>query len=1491
MDLISNLQKETKTIIVTALFTLTLASWASASVHSTSFSVAGSMTPKAECKFDKGMCGWRSDPTNPWLITTLNKSTPQFPLPNSSWPILCPSKEVLQEANSGESWFADDVNPSAFKTPQYLIRTRLRSPSVPASLGLRCLTLSSFFHLGRRVGAARGHLGLTLLLQKPGAFLESPSFGGDGPASPTVFFPWFCGVDENEPVTMAGNEANDRDRIALFPLSFSPGLSWSIKPLAVCDFDDGETCGWMHEEAVWSHRWAIEQGYLCLAAKVPSSSSRKKTSSWVSSLSSGQRKPTADARVRFASAPISAVVGVKCIVFVYSINLARGKASNLGSSFGSLTLLQQQEGPYNHVLKWFATRFQTSHQFLLVDNGGISFIPPSRCSTFSETPLIKPVAVCNFNDGDTCGWMHEGAIWTHRWEAEQGYLCLKAKMSTFSSKMKTSSWLPGLSTSHRKPSADIRVRFTSPPVPSAFGLKCIAFGYSIGLEQSSSLLKPLAVCDFDDGETCGWVHEEVPWAYRWAIVRDRLCLKAKVPLNSPSKKISSWLRGLAIDQSSDEIDIKVRFSSPPIPASFGVKCVVFVYSMDFGREKTSKPVRASGSLSLLQQQKGYFFWQLPISTMVMCLVECTEKPHEHIDGQLKQSLSSSLETKVCRLYIFHWSWPPKVPPILSELLEVSLYASNTCHPTGCCKSSLGTCRDDIFMPFHVWTFEEGDMEDWSNDNNNGQQKWHVGTTHLPSSSICVSAKASGKKSKKIFSPTYSKKTSSRLWSPSVSGSLGINCITIRYAIERASRDAKTPPKPFFVWTFNENTGKWTNDAANWHQKWELINGAICLRNVPSESGESDDTMFWLSLNTVKEDTIRNTKALLWSPPIPQSVGMRCITMNYLIDMFSENSEAHHTLPKPLFMYIFDENIGGWVNDISNYHQKWELIKGAICLHNVPADTKISSGGVPWFSANSRKEDKATRNPKAPLWSPPVPQTVGMRCVTIDYHISFNDVESGSYSLALLQQQDGGDFDVGFLHILLVVFVLFSVDTPPKPYYVWTFTENTGKWINDISNWHQKWELMDGAVCLRNVPIETATHPEDIPWLSENAEVKDRIARNSKAPLWSPPIPHSLGMRCITMDYKITAETEDTDTYSLAMLQQQDGWAYYRPFSPVFVSHVPPKPYFVWTFDEDTGGWVNDILNWNQRWQLIDSAICLCNVPDEPKKYTKALPWLSLVDKTDKKVANNAKAPLWSPPIPQAVGMRCIEMDYSISVDPVESAPYSLAMLHQQEGPFLLSSLDALPKPFFVWTFNENTGKWTNDAANQRQKWELMSGVICLHNVPIEIEGSSDDMSWLSLTDEGEEKATKGAKVLFWSPLIPHVVGMRCIAMDYRIGADFEVAEKYSLAILQQQDGLSTKTLVNGSTILPIGIKNGNALMEPSVCTMHRLNLKLLLTTCLGFLLSRKRMTKLIRCTKSPLWSPPISEAVGMRCITMNYLIHVGSVVSGAFELAMLQQQD
>ncbi|KAL5965862.1 hypothetical protein TSMEX_006412, partial [Taenia solium] len=575
----------------------------------------------------------------------------------------------------------------------------------------------------------------------------------------------------------------------------------------------------------------------------------------------------------------------------------------------------------------------------------------------SETPPIKPVAVCDFNDGETCGWMHEEAVWTHRWEVEQGYLCLKAKMPTLSPKKKNSSWLSGLSTGQRKSPADIRVRFTSPPVPSSFGLRCIAFGYSVDLERgtmdpsdgsfckSSALLNPLAVCDFDDGETCGWMHEEVPWTYRWVVERDRLCLKAKMSSNFSSKKIS-WLQGLAIAQSGDETDVKVRFSSPPVPASLGMKCVTLVYLINFGREKTSKPPRVSGSLSLLQQHKGAL-----------------------ADKRFR-----------CVTHAFDWSWLPKASQLCRSFCQF-LFTPATSITLQTCEASLCTYLNDIFAPFHVWTFEEGDMEDWSNDNNNGQLKWHVATMQQSSFSICASAKTSGKKSKKFSPPTsFSKKTSSRLWSPTISSSFGISCLTIQYAIERAGHDAtlsllqqssgylfpnasrpseittdssqtessgleskelkakylgllervateakfvgpttftstemscfatlynlgvtvnlplfhqETAPKPFFVWTFNENTGKWTNDAANWHQKWELVNGAICLHNMSSEPQESDDTMFWLSLNAVNEGITKNSRALLWSPPIPQIVGMRCIEINYWINMGSKNPETYH----------------------------------------------------------------------------------------------------------------------------------------------------------------------------------------------------------------------------------------------------------------------------------------------------------------------------------------------------------------------------------------------------------------------------------------------------------------------------------------------------------------------------------------------------------------------------------------------------------------------
>lgn len=128
-------------------------------------------------------------------------------------------------------------------------------------------------------------------------------------------------------------------------------------------------------------------------------------------------------------------------------------------------------------------------------------------------------------------------------------------------------------------------------------------------------------------------------------------------------------------------------------------------------------------------------------------------------------------------------------------------------------------------------------------------------------------------------------------------------------------------------------------------------------------------------------------------------------------------------------------------------------------------------------------------------------------------------------------------------ILSSVFHFSSVEAPLKPYYVWTFNENTGKWVNDVGNWMQKWELSDGTICLRNTPPESETSAEgdDMPWLVSKSKKSSKTrteSANTKAPLWSPPISEDAEMRCITMDYKIGGA--NSKLFSLAVLQQQDG---------------------------------------------------------------------------------------------------------------------------------------------------------------------------------------------------------------------------------------------------------------------------------------------------------------------------------------------------------------
>ncbi|VDL60905.1 unnamed protein product [Hymenolepis diminuta] len=243
---------------------------------------------------------------------------------------------------------------------------------------------------------------------------------------------------------------------------------------------------------------------------------------------------------------------------------------------------------------------------------------------------------------------------------------------------------------------------------------------------------------------------------------------------------------------------------------------------------------------------------------------------------------------------------------------------------------------------------------------------------------------------------------------------------------------------------------------------------------------------------------------------------------------------------------------------------------------------------------------------------------------------------------------------------------------PEPYYIWKFDESLDDWANDVTNWDLKWELIDGSVCLQNVPFKPKISSKRKPWVNSKAkEVK--TAKVTKASFWSPPLSQDSGIRCLTMEYRISQGTETSQISSLAMLQQQEGFVDRYSFS---ISHIvsrfvsldaPPKPYFVWTFDKSMGDWKNDAANWLQMWELINGAICLRNTPTKPKEPSESVPWLVSKKKKEEKLTKASKVPLWSPPIPQDIGLRCITVDYQISGKTTASQIYSLAMLQQQDG--------------------------------------------------------------------------------------------------------------------------------------------------------------------------------------------------------------------------------
>ncbi|VDO03364.1 unnamed protein product [Rodentolepis nana] len=1016
---------------------------------------------------------------------------------------------------------------------------------------------------------------------------------------------------------------------------------------------------------------------------------------------------------------------------------------------------------------------------------------------------VKPLAICDFNDGETCGWINEESDLRRQWIVNEGSLCLKAKQSPSKSSHPKASWIPGIVSGIQEVESDVTARFKSPSVPASIE------------PLESSRLKPLAVCDFDDGDTCGWVHEEAVWTHQWGVQDGSLCLKSK---SAPpqKKKSSSWFADRSVSKSLDSpTQVSVRFTSPPIPRDVNLNCIEsfpkpwYIWNFDDSLEDWANDV-SNWDLK----------WELIDGSV--CLHNVPVKPK--IPSKHKPWASSKAKKEEATIKTTKASfWSPPLPQD-SEMRCLTLKYRFSPAPQTTQIYSLAILQQQDgslisrfvslgtpLKPYFVWTFDKS-MGDWKNDAVNWLQMWELSNGALclrntpmkpkePSES--VPWLVSEKKKEKL-----TKTSKAQLWSPPI------------------PQDLDGLPSPYFTWTFDDSMGEWSNDAANFLQKWGLLDASLCLSNVQIKPTKTYQSPPWLVAKKKEKEIIaKNSKALLWSPPIPQDIGIRCITMDYKIHDVSLKAESFKALPKPIYVWKFNVNMGKWINDASNWNQKWELDDGSICLKNIPIETEIDEEDIALFSVDTPVEPKTPKITKARLWSPPIRQTIGMRCITFGYGIHVHSDDSEIYSLAVLQQQDGLSSTLIIISQSLnfssdSFFLIFGspktyyeptdifywfLDCPssyyrpyslPKPFYVWTFNENMGKWANDLSNWNQKWGLVDGTICLKNVPADTEVIEEDMPWLAVNPKVEEVSQKSTKSPLWSPPIRKSIGMRCLIMDYIINVDSGETDGYSLTVLQQQDG-----------VDENVPKPFFVWTFDESMGKWTNDQANWNQKWELVDGAICLKNIPMEPDAPGDDMPWFAMKPKKGNKVPKSSKAPLWSPPIPDTAGMRCITIDYNFLVDSDETNTYSLAVLQQQDGHYVLSQchfdrnpsnsvsiftiVDASPV-FHVWTFNNDLEYWTNDDEVGSQKWLSMPSLrsVCLSaNPPSSVINDPRRPVWMNEEAKSVETSI-GSKARLRSPKIPGKVNMQCLAITYGIfsgSSDESFIPGASLSILEKRD--------------------------------------------------------------------------------------------------------
>ncbi|KAM3187279.1 hypothetical protein ACTXT7_002652 [Hymenolepis weldensis] len=372
--------------------------------------------------------------------------------------------------------------------------------------------------------------------------------------------------------------------------------------------------------------------------------------------------------------------------------------------------------------------------------------------------------------------------------------------------------------------------------------------------------------------------------------------------------------------------------------------------------------------------------------------------------------------------------------------------------------------------------------------------------------------------------------------------------------------------------------------------------------------------------------------------------------------------------------------------------------------NIPAELETEEN-IPWFAVEPKEEDSTPKNSKAPLWSPLIRKSTGMRCITMDYKIYVDSDELEGYSLAVLQQQDGSlrpwieKFIVLFARIHYFpgqfslsgipsnsVFVFMIVDVS-SVFHVWAFNNDLEYWTNDDEIGSQKWFPTPSlqSVCLSaKQPSSVVNDPRRPAWMAEEEELIE-TPTGTKARLRSPKIPRKVNMQCLAIIYGIFPGSDDVDDEFIP-----------RPSLSILERH-PPKLLLTWSFTEDLEDWTNDGENWLIKWKntKINNENMICLSPKAPQRSRQSL----LLTEEDVSTKTGIQARLLSPLIPARLNMRCLSLTYSFNSgsDREISRSFSLGLLQRQKG----YDLEEL----------------MNDGENWLQKWKIYriqdTNLLCL----------------------------------------------------------------------------------------------------------------------------------------------------------------------------------